>query len=69
MAGRREQPERQRLPHFDEIAWEYFGSDRARHALRQKVEAIFPEHEWDEFTDYFWERIQRWREWDAAGRG
>ncbi len=58
----------ERLAHFDEIAWEYFGTDRARDALRQKVEAIFPEHEWVEFTDYFWERIQRWREWDAAGR-
>lgn len=56
------------LSQLDEVAWDYFGTDRARGAVRQKIEALFPEHEWDEFTDYFWERIQRWREWDAAAR-
>ena len=53
------------LSHLDELAREYFGSDRAREAVRIKVEALFPEHEWDEFTEHFWQAIQRWRAWDA----
>ena len=50
------------LGHLDEVAAEYFGSDRARQAVRAKVEALFPESEWDQFTDHFWERVQLWRE-------
>jgi hypothetical protein len=49
------------LAHLDELAWEFFGSDMARDAVRQKVEALFPSHEVEEFTELFWERIQRWR--------
>jgi hypothetical protein len=49
------------LAHLDEITWEFFGSDVARDAVRQKVEALFPPHEVEEFTELFWERIQRWR--------
>ena len=49
------------LEDLDEVAHAFFGSERARTAVRKKVEALFPEHEWDEFTDYFWERIQDWR--------
>ena len=33
----------------------------ARVAVRDKVAALYPEHELEEFTDLFWERIQRWR--------
>lgn len=50
------------LGHLDELAHEFFGSDRLRDAVRQKVEALFPAHEHDAFTDLFWERIQLWRE-------
>ena len=56
------------LSHLDEKAWEYFGTDAARAAVRAKVEALFPEHEHDEFTDHFWAEIQTWRDLDAAGR-
>lgn len=56
------------LRDLDEITWEYFGTDQARTAVRAKVEALFPEHEHDTFTDHFWSAIQRWRERDAAGR-
>ena len=56
------------LPHLDETAWEYFGTDRAKDAVRQKVVALFPEHEWDEFTDYFWAAVQEWRDIDATER-
>ena len=33
----------------------------ARDAVRQKVVAMYPDHEVDEFTDLFWSRIQQWR--------
>ena len=54
------------LPHLDETLWEYFGTDKAKDAVRQKVVALFPEHEWDEFTDHFWNEIQEWRDAEAA---
>ncbi len=50
------------LSHLDEVAWEFFATDVARDAIHQKVTVLFPAHEVDEFTDLFWERIQRWRE-------
>ena len=56
------------LGHLDEVAWEYFGGERARAAVRRKVEALFPEREWDQFTEHFWRRIQEWRVLDEAER-
>lgn len=56
------------LADLDEITWEYFGTELARKAVRAKVEALFPAHEHDEFTDHFWQAIQRWRDRDAASR-
>jgi hypothetical protein len=56
------------LAHLDEVAWSYFGTPAAKEAVHKKVQAIFPRHEWDEFTDRFWEEIQRWRRWDAERR-
>ena len=53
--------------HLDELAYEFFGSDMARDAVRQKVTALFPPHEIEEFTELFWSRIQKWRE-TAGGR-
>lgn len=52
---------------LEEVAWEYFGGDEARGAVRAKVEALYPEHEVDEFTDRFWSAIQTWRAEDSAG--
>ena len=49
------------LAHLDEVAWEFFGSDRAKDAVRQKVAALFPAHEVEQFTELFWGRIQFWR--------
>jgi hypothetical protein len=49
------------LKRLDEVAWEVFGSAEAKDAVRQKVAAIFPAHEIDEFTEHFWAAIQRWR--------
>jgi hypothetical protein len=56
------------LSRLDEAAWEYFGSPRARAAVRKKVEMIFPRHEWDKFTDHFMAAFQSWREQDQKAR-
>jgi hypothetical protein len=56
------------LSHLDEVAREFFGSDVAKDAVRKKVEALYPDHEVEEFTELFWERIQRWRDSPAASR-
>ncbi len=50
------------LPHLDRVLWEFFGTDTAREAVRTKVDAMYPEHEVESFTEMFWSRIQRWRE-------
>ncbi len=49
------------LGHLDEVALEFFGGDEVHDAVRQKVEALYPKHEVDEFTELFWNRIQDWR--------
>jgi len=49
------------LGHLDELAHEFFGTDKARDAIHQKVSALYPEHEIEEFTEMFWDRIQKWR--------
>lgn len=55
------------LASFDETVWEFFGSDAAREAVRSKVEVMFPAHEVADFTDLFWQRIQRWRDEETRG--
>ncbi|MGW8369678.1 MAG: ATP-grasp domain-containing protein [Gammaproteobacteria bacterium] len=54
------------LRDLDAVAWEFFGTEVARDAIRQKVVALFPAHEVDTFVDLFWGRVQDWRE--AEGR-
>jgi hypothetical protein len=49
------------LSHLDEVAWEFFGTDLAKKAVRLKVEALFPRHEHDIFTEHFWDLVQTWR--------
>ncbi len=49
------------LGDLDRVLWDFFGTDTARDAVRQKVEAMYPDHEIDEFTELFWSRIQQWR--------
>ena len=57
------------LANLDEIAWEFFGSDVARDAVHRKVEALFPAHEVEQFTEHFWGLLQFWRKTDADRRG
>lgn len=52
----------QQLGHLDEVAWHFFGSHRAKEAVRMKVEALFPRHEVEQFTEHFWGLIQFWRQ-------
>lgn len=57
---------REHLGHLDELAYDFFGSEVLRDAIRQKVTALFPAHEIDEFTELFWSRVQLWREQEGA---
>lgn len=50
------------LSSLHEVTWEFFATDTARDAVRQKVAALYPEREVEAFTELFWSRIQRWRE-------
>ena len=48
------------LPHLDEVAWEFFGTPtRARTRSAQKVAALFPAHEVEQFTELFWNASRR----------
>jgi hypothetical protein len=49
------------LPHLDEVAWEFFGTEAAKTAFRAKVTALYPKHEVEQFTELFWRRVQAWR--------
>jgi hypothetical protein len=49
------------LSHLDAVADEFFGTEQARDAVRQKVAALFPPHEVEQFTELFHGRIQQWR--------
>ncbi len=54
------------LAHLDTIAHEFFGSEMACDAVRQKVTAVYPAHEVEDFTELFWGRIQSWRDEELA---
>jgi hypothetical protein len=54
------------LAHLPEAAWEFFGTDTAKDAVRLKTAALYPAHEVERFTELFWERIQKWRSEPAA---
>ncbi|MBZ0269477.1 hypothetical protein K8I85_15085 [bacterium] len=58
---------RKHLPHLEEVAHEWFGTDDARDAVHRKVEAMYPEGEVEEFTELFFERITKWREAEGPG--
>jgi len=54
------------LAHLPEVAIDFFSSDLAKDAIRQKTRRLFPEHEVEEFTDLFFQRIQKWIEVEGA---
>ncbi|WMS41310.1 hypothetical protein RDV64_14610 [Acuticoccus sp. MNP-M23] len=53
---------RTHLSHLDALAYDFFGSAKMRDAVHQKVRALFPPHEVDEFTELFFQRVEKWRE-------
>lgn len=46
------------LSDLDEVANKFFTSAVAKDAIHQKVAALYPEHEVEEFTEMFWQRVQ-----------
>jgi hypothetical protein len=56
------------LANLDEIAWEFFGTQTAKDAVRKKVAALFPAAEVEQFTELFWNRIGAWRTDVKAGK-
>jgi hypothetical protein len=49
------------LKELDGIAWEFFGTEECKAAVRLKTAALFPAHEVEPFTELFFNRIQAWR--------
>ncbi len=49
------------LGDLDAVAHEFFGTDEFRGIARQKVSALFPKHEVEEFTSHFFGLVQFWR--------
>jgi hypothetical protein len=50
------------LPHLEAVTREFFTTELAKDAVRQKVAALYPAHEVESFTELFWARIRQWRE-------
>jgi len=57
------------LAALDRVAYDYFGTDRAKEIIRRKVVAVFPPHEVDQFTEHFWGLIQFWRKTEREHLG
>lgn len=53
------------LSHLNEVAWEFFGTPQAKGYVMAKVQALFPEHEVERFTEHFWGLVQFWRKTEA----
>jgi len=45
---------------LDERARDYFATDAFRHVVREKVAALYPHHEIEQFTELFFSRVQEW---------
>ena len=57
------------LSHLNEVVWEFFGTPQAKGHVLAKVQALFPEHEVERFTEHFWGLIQFWRKTEADRLG
>ena len=55
------------LSDLDEVASDFFASDTVHDAIREKVTALYPEHEIDDFVELFWNRVQKWRLEEGSG--
>ena len=57
------------LGDLDEIAVDFFGTDRFRDIVRAKVAALYPSHEVERFTDHFYGMVQFWRKTESDKLG
>lgn len=57
------------LSHLDQLAYDYFGTAAFKEVVRQKVAALYPAHEIDQFTDHFFGLVQFWRKTEADRLG
>jgi hypothetical protein len=48
------------LTELDEIALDFFQTDRFKEIVRSKVGALYPKHEVEEFTSHFFGLVQFW---------
>ena len=48
------------LSHLDEVALTFFQTQRFRDIVREKVSALYPKHEIQQFTDHFFGLVQFW---------
>lgn len=55
------------LAQLPALAHAYFGTDRFRDVVRQKVAAVFPAHEVDIFSEHFYGQVQLWRTHNPVG--
>jgi hypothetical protein len=53
------------LAHLDEVALDFFGSELFKEAVHAKVEALYPKHEVEQFTDHFFGLVQFWRKTES----
>ena len=49
------------LADLDEVALDFFATDRFKEIVREKVVALYPKHEIEEFTEHFYGLVQFWR--------
>jgi len=56
------------LGHLDAVAHEFFGTPVAKEAFRKKTAALFPAHEVEQFTELFWQRVQKWRQAEGGAK-
>jgi hypothetical protein len=49
------------------MAHEFLASETVHQAIREKVTALYPEHEVESFVELFWNRVQKWREIEGPG--
>lgn len=57
------------LADLDRVAWEFFGTPRFKEIVREKVSALYPTHEIDQFTNHFFGLVQFWRKTEGERRG
>ncbi|MCB9760390.1 MAG: hypothetical protein H6739_11180 [Alphaproteobacteria bacterium] len=57
------------LSELDAVALEFFGSDRFRDIVHEKVVALYPAHEVQKFTDHFFGLVRFWCKTEADRLG